>query len=624
MTLKGDPARMPDPNKRALLIEAVIAGGLIVIGIPAGQPLLALAASGGGNWASSLAERGFQHWRDRWFTDDGVFNQDIAKALRNAFVDAIRQVEHDWKQHRYYRYLQHKSSEQAQLTVDTLRILREDGANLLQQLDQLAQVVQQQQPDCLLSFLDQDEKANEYLKSVLAAFLYGHDDEFVSFITQQLGSKWILHFLNILKDSNEEGTRAWRACQLLWQKSLMLGIQQIQQATTETAEIVRWLQGWTQQLQSQLPTHRDPTGQDALEKILLSVQGQLDEMQKTLNKTYDTTLDIKVTVEQIYQKVAPVEMAPSPIWNVPYQRNPFFTGREELLKHLHESLTNEKSVALTQAISGLGGIGKTQTAVEYAYRYRDEYHDVLWVNAATRDTLITSFLDLARRLNLSEKNEQDQNITVQAMKRWFEQHDHWLLIIDNADELSIVYDFLPRGGKGHILLTTRTQALGPLATKIDLEKMEKEEGMLFLLRRAKVLATDTPLSHASKIERAAAKSIVKEMDGLPLALDQAGAYIEETNCGLSAYLDLYRTHRTDLLRHRSDLPTDHPEPVSTTWSLSFKKVEVRKWKRTILPLPNCCASAPFYIPMPFPRRFSQRVPRNLAQSFSPSLLIPSS
>jgi hypothetical protein len=97
--------------------------------------------------------------------------------------------------------------------------------------------------------------------------------------------------------------------------------------------------------------------------------------------------------------------------------------------------------------------------VEYAYRYRDEYHALLWVAAATRDTLIASFLDLARRLNLPEKGEPDQTITVQAVKRWLEQHDQWLLIVDNADDLAIAEEFLPTNDKGHILLTTRTQAL---------------------------------------------------------------------------------------------------------------------------------------------------------------------
>src|SRR5215467_4899913 len=145
---------MSDQNKRALLIEAVIAGGLIAIGIPAGQlllPLAAAATSVGCNWTHSLAERAFQYWRERWFTDDGVLNHDVAKALCHAFVDAVRQVEHDWKQHRHYQYLRHKSPEQAQLTLDALRILREDGENLFQQPNQLTQITQQEQQDRVLS-----------------------------------------------------------------------------------------------------------------------------------------------------------------------------------------------------------------------------------------------------------------------------------------------------------------------------------------------------------------------------------------------------------------------------------------------------------------------------------------
>ena len=258
---------------------------------------------------------------------------------------------------------------------------------------------------------------------------------------------------------------------------------------------------------------------------------------------------------------------------MPYRRNRFFTGREELLKHLHDNLTSRKAAALTQAISGLGGIGKTQTAVEYAYRYRDDYYAVLWVNAVTRDTLITSFLNLAYRLNLPEKDEQDQNITVQAMKRWLEQHDHWLLIFDNADDLAMAEDFLPLGGEGHILLTTRAQAPGTLADGIGVEKMDTEEGMLLLLRRAKVLAIEAPLAQAPPTDRAAAESIVKAMDGLPLALDQAGAYIEETYCGVSAYLVSYRQRQTELLKRRGGTGKEHPEPVATTWSLSFEQVE---------------------------------------------------
>jgi hypothetical protein len=99
------------------------------------------------------------------------------------------------------------------------------------------------------------------------------------------------------------------------------------------------------------------------------------------------------------------------------------------------------------------------------------------------------------------------------------------------------------------------------------------EGTLFLLHRAKMLAEDAFLDQASEEQLAGAEAIVIEMDFLPLALDQAGAYIEEIGCSLSAYLDLYRMHRKELLQRRSRLSTDYPETVATTWSLSFQKVE---------------------------------------------------
>src|ERR1700680_2929603 len=89
-------------------------------------------------------------------------------------------------------------------------------------------------------------------------------------------------------------------------------------------------------------------------------------------------------------------------WNVPFRRNPFFTGREDLLNSLHHQLTDGHAAALTQfrAITGLGGIGKTQTAIEYAYRYREAYQAIFWVRAASRDTLAADFVALANLLSL--------------------------------------------------------------------------------------------------------------------------------------------------------------------------------------------------------------------------------
>jgi len=176
-------------------------------------------------------------------------------------------------------------------------------------------------------------------------------------------------------------------------------------------------------------------------------------------------------------------------------------------------------------------------------------------------------------LGLPEYEAQDQSIIVVAVRHWLDTHDWWLLILDNADDVSLVRDFLPRAGKGHILLTTRASAQGTMTQSIGVEPMEETEGALFLLRRARVLALHAALDQATPADHATAKAIVQTLGGLPLALDQAGAYIEETGCGLSGYLERYHTQRTTLLRRRGRLVTDHPEPVATTWSLSFQRVE---------------------------------------------------
>ncbi len=267
--------------------------------------------------------------------------------------------------------------------------------------------------------------------------------------------------------------------------------------------------------------------------------------------------------------------ASSATWNVPYRRNPLFTGREDVLEHLHTLLHTSKAVALTQvqAISGLGGMGKTQTALEYAYRYRDEYQAVFWCRAETRGVLVADFVSIAEAVGLPEKEEQDQRIVIQAVQRWLQTHTGWLLILDNIEDFTVVADILPVESAGQVLLTTRTQVTGPFAQRLDLEQMKPQEGTLFLLRRAKVLGPDAQLEEALPADRATAMAIAHVLDGLPLALDQAGAYIEETGCSLLDYLERYRTRQATLLRRRGKLAADHPESVSTTFSLSFERVE---------------------------------------------------
>jgi hypothetical protein len=238
--------------------------------------------------------------------------------------------------------------------------------------------------------------------------------------------------------------------------------------------------------------------------------------------------------------------------------NPFFTGREQVLTQIQEALAIQGRAAL----SGLGGIGKTQTAVEYAHRHLDEYDHIFSVSAASREGLLSGYATVAGLLKLPEAAVQEQALAVEAIKRWLGSNQGWLLILDNADDLAMTREFIPPGKKGHVLLTTRARATGALARLVEVQEMGTEEGALFLLRRAKHTAEDTPLDAAAEADQSTAKKITAQLDGLPLALDQAAAYIEETGCGLSDYLKLYGNNAPELLRRRGMLAFDHLDPVA--------------------------------------------------------------
>ncbi|GHO46878.1 FxSxx-COOH system tetratricopeptide repeat protein [Ktedonospora formicarum] len=270
-------------------------------------------------------------------------------------------------------------------------------------------------------------------------------------------------------------------------------------------------------------------------------------------------------------------------WFIPYAHNPFFTGREEILTTLQAMLTPNRAPAATHiyALYGLGGVGKTQVALEYAYRYAQEYQAVLWIGAETTESIISSLRGIAKLLQLEQQGDKDQQQMIKAVQNWLTTHDQWLLILDNVEDLEMVGRFLPTARQGAILFTTRIQTLGTHAKGIHLSPMEDIEGLLFLLRRAKVVdakATSEQvhmLSTSQSLQYDAGKELVNATGGLPLALDQAGAYLEETQCGLPTYLDLFRTQRATLLQQRGEGAHEHPASVSTTLTLAINVTSQR-------------------------------------------------
>ena len=276
-----------------------------------------------------------------------------------------------------------------------------------------------------------------------------------------------------------------------------------------------------------------------------------------------------------------------PPWTVPYARNPYFTGRDDIIETLYRQLRNNQTAAIsqTQAISGLGGIGKTQTAVEYAYRYRDDYRYVFWIRADSELELTNGYVAIAQLLNLPLKDAENQDETVQYVRLWLSREEDWLLIFDNADRPELVQPFLPREIKGHILVTSRTQDFQDLGIVqfVAMETLSSEEAIRFLLRRTGRVQKTTE----GNPELTAATELAEELGYLPLALEQAAAYIVTNRVSFADYLKSYRKQRLKRLEKAQPKLGHYPDTIATTWALNLK--EVQKTAPAAATLLNYCA-----------------------------------
>lgn len=174
-----------------------------------------------------------------------------------------------------------------------------------------------------------------------------------------------------------------------------------------------------------------------------------------------------------------------PIWRVPQRRNPNFTGRESVLSKLADDLNSGQPATWIQTISGLGGIGKTQIALEYAYRYRFRYDAVWWLRAEEEDTFAADYANFAKAADLPEKDAHDEQIIIDAVRSWLEQKRKWLFIFDNAREPEDILDYLPDESTGHVLITSRHQAWRKLGSSTNIDIWSRSESVDFLFKRAK-------------------------------------------------------------------------------------------------------------------------------------------
>jgi tetratricopeptide (TPR) repeat protein len=339
-----------------------------------------------------------------------------------------------------------------------------------------------------------------------------------------------------------------------------------------------------------------------------SVRGYRQEYEE-LNKkgTSPQAQNISNLLQQQETKLDEVQKMLPPIWKVPHIRNTHFTGREDILHELRAALISGETAAWKQAVTGMGGVGKTQIALEYLYRHRTEYQIVWWIRSEESATMAADYASLAKPLDLPEKDSADQSEIVRAVKSWLEHNSGWLLIFDNAQDTNEMGDYLPQAGGGHVIITSRNPSWSKIAKLLPAKVFDRTESIDFLCRRT------------GQDDKEAADMLAKELGDLPLALEQAGAYIEETSMSLAAYCELFQSRRQELWGEESP-PMGYPQAVGATWSLAMDRVS--KESPEVAYLLNLCSYlAPDDIPMELLRKGKEHLPEPLASAMADQLIM---
>jgi tetratricopeptide (TPR) repeat protein len=250
------------------------------------------------------------------------------------------------------------------------------------------------------------------------------------------------------------------------------------------------------------------------------------------------------------------------VWNVPLARNRFFTGRVDELDRMQQLLASRAPGTEIIALHGLGGSGKTLLALEYAYRRASDYDVVWWLPAEEPATLAAAFADLAVALRLPGRNEPEQRVAVEAVRQWLGKNGRWLLVFDSVREPKDLAPYLMPGTRGHVIVTSRHAAWRGVAWPLPLRGLKRGDSVEFLLARSGARER----SHESQERRAA--ELASALGDLPLALEQAAAYIEESGTTIGEYLSLFQERQAELLRVGAAGQT-----VVATWDIAFREVQ---------------------------------------------------
>ena len=262
------------------------------------------------------------------------------------------------------------------------------------------------------------------------------------------------------------------------------------------------------------------------------------------------------------------------IWGseIPF-RNPHFTGREAAIQELRSQLTSGTPAVIRQppgALYGLGGVGKTEIAAEYAHRFSGSYEVVWWIRADQEDSIRSALIGLGRRMGLRDFNPEERDYSSRVVLDALQAGDpysDWLLIFDNVTKPGIIGRYIPQGG-GHVIVTSRiSEWRSELHTDgIEITEFDQAETVKFLRKRVPQLSYQTAAQDEDSVREHDAERLARTLGNLPLAAEHAAAYLSETGRPVDEYIADFDRNAHALFARQPDMYSSHI--VATTWSVS--------------------------------------------------------
>lgn len=266
------------------------------------------------------------------------------------------------------------------------------------------------------------------------------------------------------------------------------------------------------------------------------------------------------------------------------RRNSCFCGRANELSAILGILKGNQNSCVDTAIYGLGGIGKTSLAVEFIWRHKNEYPGgIFWISGESNMTFQSSVREMALEMQITSP-ESDFSFTLMKALAWLKkQSKMWCLVVDNLDQLEMSEDMRKllrgkwkQGSRGHVIITTRREPREILKETgieekscIELKRLTQEQSVEFLRKK----------TGRTEGEDSEVRELASELSGLPLALDQAAAYIRYLSCSISDYVKQYREQieKLELLKKmKAQEPDEYTSPdrlaVHTTWLMNFEHI----------------------------------------------------